>query len=57
MNNGINIQVLLQFFAAGGRKIHTLFKKGERLFQGYVPLFQFLNDFFQALEALFKLGQ
>ena len=48
---------LLQFFPAGGRKLHTFFKERQRLLQRDLSLFQFLNYLLQSLEALLKLGQ
>jgi hypothetical protein len=48
---------LFQFSAAGGRKLHAFFKEGERLFQCYFASFQLLNNLFQSLKTLFKLGQ
>jgi hypothetical protein len=42
---------------AGGRKLHTFFEKGQRLLQRDLSLLQFLNNFLQSLEALFKLWQ
>src|SRR5208337_335478 len=48
---------LFQLLAAGGREVHPFFKESERLFQRHISLFQFLNNFFQPLETLFKLGQ
>ena len=48
---------LFQFLAAGRRKLHAFFKECQRSLQRDLSLFQFLNNFLQPLEALFKLGQ
>jgi hypothetical protein len=48
---------LLQFIAAGGRKLHAFFEQCQRRLQRDFSLFQFLNNFLQPLEALFKLRQ
>jgi hypothetical protein len=48
---------LLEFFAAGGRKLHSFFEERERFLQGNVSLLQFLNYPFQTLETLFELSQ
>jgi len=48
---------ILQLLPAGSGKLHSFFEKRQRFFQWYFTLFQFLNNFFQALEALFKLWQ
>src|SRR5208282_1874954 len=47
----------LQLFPAGCGKLHAFFKKRQRLLQGNLPFFQFLNDFLETLEAFFKLHQ
>jgi len=48
---------LLQFLPASGGKLHAFFEECERFLQRNLSLFQFLNNFLQSLEALFKLGQ
>jgi hypothetical protein len=48
---------LLKFLATGSRKLHTLFKQCQRLFQGDVSLFEFLNNFLEPFETLFKFSQ
>jgi len=48
---------LLQLFAAGVGELHALLKKGERFFQRYITLFQFLDYLFQPQEAFLELGQ
>jgi hypothetical protein len=65
---GLNLAVLLQenfylafgflqLFPAGSRKLHSFFEKSQRFFQGDFALFQLLNNFFQALDTLFKFWQ
>ena len=48
---------LLEFLPARRRKLHAFFKEREGFLQRDLSLFQFLNNFLQSLEALFKLGQ
>jgi hypothetical protein len=47
----------IQLLAAGRGKLHSFFEKDEGLFEGNVTFFQLLDDFVEALETLFKLGQ
>src|SRR5258708_2576835 len=65
---GLNLAVLpqenfhlalsfLQFLPAGSGELHSFFEKRQRFFQGHFTLFQLLNDFFQALNTLFKFWQ
>jgi hypothetical protein len=65
---GLNLAVLLkenfhlafgvlQLLPAGSGKLHSFFEKRQRFFQGHFTLFQFLNDFFHALKAVFKFWQ
>ncbi len=48
---------VFQLLAAGGGKLHAFFKQRQRLFQGNLPFFQFLDNLFETLEAFFKLYQ
>jgi hypothetical protein len=47
----------IQLLAAGGGKLHSFFEKDEGLFERNFAFFQILDNFVEALEALFKLGQ
>jgi hypothetical protein len=44
-------------FPAGRGKLHAFFKERQRLLERNFTLFEFLNDFFQTLQAFFKLYQ
>src|SRR5262249_38222171 len=47
----------LQFLTAGTGKSNAFLKELERLLQWQVSAFELLDDLFQLLKALFKLGQ
>jgi hypothetical protein len=47
---------VLDLLATGVRKLDSLFKQGERIFERDVALFQFAYNFLQSLETFFELG-
>jgi hypothetical protein len=48
---------LFQLLAASRGQLDPFLKELEGLLERHLTLFEFLDDFFQALEALFKLWQ
>ena len=47
----------LQLLTAVVGKLDSFLEQFKSLFEGYVPTLEFIDDFFQPLQAIFELGQ